>query len=397
MQPKTFRASNTQAALELVQNELGPEAMILSVKQVPGGAVWETWKKSEVEVQAIPAYQFPEQSSTVSANQKPGDKPGKLIHSLYNPPTANKQPLARTEIQGYLEQIATQISQNKNHQSAELSNPAPTQSVTGKYDVPAALVQARLELLSQGVDPELVKNILKRVSQTTNPKIFSQESRLREVIRKQLETVLRVLRIESAQNGAVPTARVLIIVGSSGVGKTSLCARLASHFMATQPKKIAWICADTIRTGAIAQTKAYTESLNLQPHIVYTPADLKGVIEYEEKADLIVVDTPARNPYEPEEVVELSTFLTEIPKKITLLALPATLKLTDMQQALAAFSPLKIEGIAITKMDETRQYGHIVNLAWKNKIPLAYFCDGTNLLESLHPAEASHLVNLILP
>ncbi len=396
MEPKTYRAPNTQAALELVQNELGPEAVILSVKQVPGGSVWETWKKPEVEVLAIPPIQNSPQNgeNMVPDDHKKQNKGGSLIRSLYNPPKDEKSPLTSEDIQVLFDKIATQIAKKQSHPT---SIPASPRADTPKNEVPPAVVRVREELLNQGVDSHLIKEIIRKVSQTANPKIFYEENRLREIIRKQLETTLRVLRIESVQKGLSPTARVLFVVGPSGVGKTSLCARLASHFTEKHQKKVAWICADTIRTGAIAQTRSYTEPLNIQPHIVYTPLDLREAIAYEEQADLILVDTPACNPFVPNEVIELSAFLTEIPQKMIFLTLPATLKLADMQQAVAAFSPLKLNGIVITKLDETKFFGHIINLIWKNKIPLAYFCDGTNYLDSLHPAEASYLVKLILP
>lgn len=396
MQPKSYRAPNTQAALELVQNELGPEAVILSVKQVPGGSIWETWKKPEVEVLAIPPQQNSSQKEEemVKNDQKKQKRGGSLIRSLYNPPKDENSPLAATDIQMFLDQIANQIAKKQIHPP---HNAAPSPVDPPKNEVPPAVVRSREELLSQGVDSHLIKEIIRKVSQTADPKIFYEEARLREIIRKQLETTLRVLRIESAHNGVLPTARIIFVVGPSGAGKTSLCARLASHFMEKQQKKVAWICADTIRTGAIAQTRSYTEPLNISPHIVYTPLDLKEAIAYEEKAELILVDTPACNPFAATEVVELSAFLTEIPQKMILLTLPATLKPVDMQQAVAAFSPLKLNGLVITKLDETKYYGHIINLVWKNKIPLAYFCDGTNYLNSLHPAGASYLVKLILP
>ena len=43
-QPKTFRAEDMKSALLQVREELGPEALILSTREVPGGAAWQVWK-----------------------------------------------------------------------------------------------------------------------------------------------------------------------------------------------------------------------------------------------------------------------------------------------------------------------------------------------------------------
>ncbi|HRF47114.1 MAG TPA: hypothetical protein PLC98_05755, partial [Anaerolineales bacterium] len=54
MQARTYQAPNMLTALERIQEELGPEALIVSVRQIPGGAAWEVWKKPAVEVVAMP-------------------------------------------------------------------------------------------------------------------------------------------------------------------------------------------------------------------------------------------------------------------------------------------------------------------------------------------------------
>ena len=50
MKSQTFRAENMLAALEQVRTELGPEAVILSVRKVLDGPAWQVWKKPVVEV-----------------------------------------------------------------------------------------------------------------------------------------------------------------------------------------------------------------------------------------------------------------------------------------------------------------------------------------------------------
>lgn len=50
---KTIRAESMMAALETVQKDLGPEALIVSVRQVPGGPIWQVWKNPVIEVVAV--------------------------------------------------------------------------------------------------------------------------------------------------------------------------------------------------------------------------------------------------------------------------------------------------------------------------------------------------------
>ena len=50
MATQTFRAPDVMTALEEVQRQLGPEAIIVSVQQVQAGPSWQVWRKPEVEV-----------------------------------------------------------------------------------------------------------------------------------------------------------------------------------------------------------------------------------------------------------------------------------------------------------------------------------------------------------
>ncbi len=397
MEPKAFTAPTTQEALELVQNELGPEAVILSVRQVPGGPAWEVWKQPQVEVLAIPAAPKPSASaSTQRADPVQKSAVNLAIESLLG---KKQTELVSAEVdpRAYLAQLAEKLArQQVEPPSSPLGAQLPPKEKSAAVSIPPALVRVRQELTEQGLDPEIIKDLLRRAAETVNPKVFNDEERLRQVLRKQLETYLRILRIERWQAGKTQTAHVLYVIGPSGSGKTSFCARLTAHLQQTDRRPIAWVCADTIRSGAIAQTRAFAEALGIEPHFAYTPTDLHSIISELEDRNLILVDTPARNPYHSQEIIELSEILTVAPQKITFLVLSAVSKEADLQQAVAAFSPLGVNAFVFSKLDETRQYGNLFNIAWKSKIPIAYLCDGNPILDHLQSARASDLAELVL-
>ncbi|PWH18088.1 MAG: hypothetical protein DDG59_06910 [Anaerolineae bacterium] len=400
MEPKTFTAPSSQEALELVQNEFGPEAIILSVRQVPGGPAWEVWKQPLVEVLAMPgtpSVAIPTQKSQSKLSSQQAQK-GALASAIANALLKKPAEAAVNEIdpQAYLAQLAEKLARQQVEQTLPKPEPQPPTQEKPALNIPPALVRARQELTEQGLDAEIIKDLLRRTAETVNPKVFNDEERIRQTLRKQLETYLRIVRLERWQAGKTRMARIMYVIGPSGAGKTSFCARLTAHLRQTDSRRIAWVCADTIRTGAIAQTRAYAEAFGIEPHFVYTTADLQQTFAKLENEDLILVDTPARNPYNPQEVIELGELLTVAPQKITFLVLAASAKEADLQQAVAAFTPLGVNAFVFTKLDETGQHGSLFNLVWKSKIPIAYLCDGNPILDHLHPAQASALSELVL-
>ncbi len=55
MVTKTFKAESTIQTLQLVQEELGADAIVISMRELPIGPSWNPWKKTSVEIVAAGA------------------------------------------------------------------------------------------------------------------------------------------------------------------------------------------------------------------------------------------------------------------------------------------------------------------------------------------------------
>jgi flagellar biosynthesis protein FlhF len=241
---------------------------------------------------------------------------------------------------------------------------------------------------------DLLRKLITTCTETLSPQALADEARVRTNIRRQLEAHIRTARLDPAGPESA-SRRVIALVGLSGAGKTSACAKLAAYFKCTLGKQVAWVCADTLRTGAIAQARAFTEPLDIPLYLAYTPEELALAVVEAAEAEVILMDMPARNPHNKADVVELGAFLTAVPDRITYLVAPATLQEADLRAAQAAFSPFGLKGVLLTKLDETGFYGGVFNLAWRSQTPVVAFTTGPRVLEDLHPAQASRLVGLL--
>ncbi|NUM46029.1 MAG: hypothetical protein HUU38_15085 [Anaerolineales bacterium] len=190
--------------------------------------------------------------------------------------------------------------------------------------------------------------------------------------------------------------RIICLIGTSGVGKTSTAAKLAARAKKLWNRKVTWICADTIRAGAIAQASALTESLSIPLRVAYTPEELKDIIAAETDADLLLVDTPATNPRRDTEMIELASFLTVVPNMAIYPVLSATAKDADLGRAAGAFTTFHPKGLILTHLDETDHLGNVINLAWHTRQPLAFFTAGPGALDEIQGARAERLVEGIL-
>ncbi len=237
------------------------------------------------------------------------------------------------------------------------------------------------------MDKNLISKTLSSCAMSMNRSGMSDAGKVQTNVRRQLEAPIRSLKANSE--------RAICLIGSSGSGKTSICAKLAAANKELG-KKVVWVCADTIHTGAIALARAYTETLQIPLRLVYTPEELDQVIKAETDADLILIDTAAVNPCNHSEVIELGAYLTVLPARTTYLVTPATAKEADLNEAAAAFGPFNLKGVILTKLDETSFFGSLYNFIYRSHLPLAYFSSGRRILEDFQPADAHAFVNLII-
>jgi flagellar biosynthesis protein FlhF len=351
---QTFKAPDMPSALEQIQKALGPEALIVSVRQAPAGSAWQVWKKPGIEVVAMA-------SGAVSKCAAPAA------------PAVAVAPRPATI-------------------SAPAAPVVPAPVIPAQPAAPSAILErARTRLASQGLLPTLLDKITSTTARSLSATALNDTTRVTWSLQQQLEAMLLT-------EGEVSFARrhLVCLVGTTGAGKTTMAARLAARFTQLRGKSVAWICADTMRAGAIAQARVYADTLKLPLRVVYTPAELAQAVAAESEADLVLVDMPGCNPRREEAVVELGGYLAALPERSTYWVATATAKDADLADTLAAFHPFRLTGLIVTKLDETSSFGSVYNLAWQSRLPLAFFTASPRVLDELLPARPENLAEAVM-
>jgi signal recognition particle GTPase len=366
MMPRAFRARNMPAALAAVEKALGSEALIVSVHPIPAGPAWKLWRRDGVEVVAMPSavislYSRPELPA-------PGDAPSATDE---NPPFVGK---------------------------ASQTAPPPASAAEGlpadpsfAADLPPALESIRERLLRQGVESEWLAHAMQSVLDGANARILADENLARELVRQEMHR-----RLRSDGGACLIRRKVIFLIGASGCGKTTVCAKIASYAMKALGKRVHWISADTTRAGAIAKAQAYTAPLGITLHLTYRPEELPSLLHGDSDSELFLVDTPGCNPYRSSELEEIDLLLAENPDRHILWVAPATAKESDLQDMYDAFSHLGIGGVVVTRLDETRAYGGLFNFLHHSQLPIAFLSHGPRIQGDLHTGETSLLVSLLL-
>ena len=179
-------------------------------------------------------------------------------------------------------------------------------------------------------------------------------------------------------------ARVIALVGPTGVGKTTTLAKLAAELLLNRQRSVGMITLDTFRVGAVAQLEIYTKLLQVKLVVARTLSEVKAGLSSLNRCDHVLVDTVGSSPYNRRQVNSTAELLPVMGEdREVILCMAANVRETEQQAIFRRFSVLKPTGLIFTKLDETVTYGGILNVAIKADVPLTMYTDGQRVPENL--------------
>ncbi|MBR5909939.1 MAG: flagellar biosynthesis protein FlhF [Schwartzia sp.] len=191
--------------------------------------------------------------------------------------------------------------------------------------------------------------------------------------------------------------KIVALIGTTGVGKTTTIAKIAAKFVLEKGvREIALIAADNYRIAAVEQLKTYSDILGLPLEVVFTTADLKTKLRQHRDKKLILIDTAGRSQNNEEQMGELKAFLATEPSIEKHLVLSATTKERDAEVIFERFSACRPDRILLTKTDETKSLGFLVNLLYDRRLALSYLTTGQTVPDDIEPALPEALARLML-
>ena len=206
-------------------------------------------------------------------------------------------------------------------------------------------------------------------------------------------------RIEIDQPLGVPQkgTRILIIVGPTGVGKTTTIAKLAAiHGIGDgrePPRRVRIITIDNYRIAAKQQIETYAEIMRIPVSLVESAADLQKCLAMNQDAELILVDTIGRSPRDLAKLAEMKEILAACGNQASVyLALAATTKASDTEEILRQFEPFGYRAVILTKLDETMRIGNIISCLSRGRKSVAYLCDGQGVPQDIEEASVVRLL-----
>jgi flagellar biosynthesis protein FlhF len=416
MQIKTYRALDMREALRAVKEELGPDAIIISTQPVKaGGPAFGLFGRQMVEVTAaVDRGGHEGQTGRPPIPSPVGSGPArfseKMLSSLLVQPLREDLTQLKEEMRG-LRSLAGRVGAEGFAGNAgaregldlfqeEMRRLRRLIGSVIKNDrelivqgLPETLAATYDWLVGRGLDHEEVLALVTNLRKHVQPSQLDNPETLRGYARGFLSGSLRTGGPLLVHSGL---RKVVMLVGPTGVGKTTTIAKLAAHYALQLKRKVALITLDTYRVAAVEQLRVYANILGLPVDVAMTGQDLSELLSKRKDADLILIDTAGRSPRDETGLVELTPERAQDRPIEMHLVLAAVTQEVDLEAIIAKYSSLPIHRLIFTKVDETTHLGPIFNLVRKTGLPVSYVSTGQCVPDDLALATPGLLADLLL-
>ena len=182
-------------------------------------------------------------------------------------------------------------------------------------------------------------------------------------------------------------------IGATGVGKTTMLAKLAVRWILRHgPKELAIVASDTVRIGAQDQMHALGQLLGVPVHVPERFEVLPQLLSRLNRHRLVLIDTPGASVRDAQFEARLAVLSSCAPLLESALVLAASTQAGALEETIQRCAALKPASCLLTKMDEAASLGGALSALIRARLPVSYVSDGQRVPEDLRPARALELV-----
>ncbi|MDM8005664.1 MAG: flagellar biosynthesis protein FlhF [Phycisphaerae bacterium] len=427
--------------LEKVKGSLGADAVILHTRTLRKGGLLGLGARTIVEITAsrdVSALNPAERRAIIGRRtERPGGERSTRVNAgrpAIRMPQAEGAPVrpsgdADSTVSNQLAAFSSSLRGEMGElreMVRQLLDRAPSASPAPTGDVPQELREYYSGLLQNEVAEEIAREVIAearvRLAECRDYLTMAGEGTQDADARHRLKTLIPQVMVETIER-MIPSCeplqladsgrtRFVALVGPTGVGKTTTIAKLAAHFKLREGRRVGLITIDTYRIAAVDQIQAYADILNIPLEVVMTPEGMVEAIANLTGCDLVLIDTSGRSQRDVQRLDDLKEFLdlarrvagpsrtsSESPGESPLevhLVLSCTAHPSQLIEVAEKFSPLGVDRVVFTKLDEALGLGVILNVIRRLNLKLSYLTTGQDVPDDIEVGHCRRIAELIL-
>jgi|GEM_PF-374164 len=367
MQVRKYKADTIHNAVNLVKEELGQEALILSTRKISEGRVPQSYNPQELyEITAMPGVgRKAERSYSSKGGALMDERDTGLFGSLKSELMSIKETILLLNGSGGLEE-------------GFRLNPGAIEVYGGLIRSGIAQPYTQLFLEKGGVFKE-------------NRGVSSSKDFYKRVFKE----VAKVIEVTDPFNHDDRGQVISALIGPTGVGKTTTIAKIAANLSLKQKKNVGLISIDNYRIAAVDQLKTYAGILGIPCFAAFSHAELEFALKRMKEKDVILIDTAGHGHYDVQRIEALRGLFGSYLTIRSHLVLSVVTNELEMKRAAKNFGRLKFNSYIFTKTDETQARGVIINQLFRLKMPISFITTGQKVPEDILKATKKGILRLL--
>ena len=373
MKIRRFSGANTREVLQNIRNTLGPDAVILSNREVDGGVEIVTaidFDEKQWGAGSPPALAWPE---SLMVRGEPGPRAAEGMGRVHG--AAGEKVWPPT------------VSGRGQPQGSAGAAPAELAHLHSELNALRRLVEARWGGTTEQPSRERFMDLGFSAEWAARLAEPGYGGELESALQEGLAGRLSITADPLGKGG------VFALLGPTGSGKTTSIAKLAARQVLRHgPRSVALMTTDTYRIAGVEQLGIYGRILGVPVDVIRSPEDLLRALERHQERNWVFIDTIGMSPRDP-RLEEQLHWLGDLGSQVRkLLLVNAGLSGKSLPAVLSPYLRLPLDGAILSKVDESPAFGAALEWLAGQSLPLCFFSDGQRVPEDLHSARWEALI-----
>ncbi|MBF0198262.1 MAG: flagellar biosynthesis protein FlhF [Planctomycetes bacterium] len=397
---RIFEASTIFEAYGKLKNELGDNAVILSTRTIKKGGILGFWGQKVVQISASDSVSNVPRRVVSRETALPSPAPAYEEDSYVPGAVANASAAVALSSASAPPAVAVPAARGSEigQELAEIRRMIEDIQEAGRYrhwpELPLEFQKAYEKLQAFNIHEDISRALIHRwrghyPDYKKGMKV--DVSLLRHYIG---EMLVPAGPINFKENRPGPMK--VMLVGPTGVGKTTSLAKLAARYKIKENKDVALITIDTYRIAAVEQLRTYADLIGVPLKVVSSPSDMAAALDFYKDKELVLIDTAGRSPRNTNRMNDLNEFVKVTNPDELHLVLSISVNNDVLKDTMERYASFPVNKLLLTKLDESVHYGIILSIISKTQKPIGYLTVGQEVPDDIEVASADRLSRLIL-
>ncbi len=403
MKMKSYRAPDMRQALALIRDAQGPDAVILSSKRIAGGVEVVAAVDYDPDVSVAEGSQGSAAAMTDYDGRESYQSRAAQIAAAMSVRAQSERPvqMERPQVETRRPVVEAVAQRRPRIELDDLVDAQPaavgeelrtlrqmleTQFATLAWNDLSRRAPLQISLLKHLTELGLAADLASELVAQMPAKLEADEAQRLAIA--QLSRRLATMEERWLDHGGI-----VAMVGPTGVGKTTLIAKLAARWvMRHGPRSLALVSADSVRIGAQEQIHTLGRLLSVPAYGIESVRELPQLLDHFTDRRLVLIDTAGLSQRDERLRGELMALASAHPQLETTLVLSGAAQAGAIEEAVERFAAAAPRSCVLTKLDEATSLGGAISTLIRSRLPLAYLSDGQRVPEDLSAARAHQLV-----